>query len=178
MQFGGNYVLGAPRSAVWAALNDARTLKATIPGCKSIEWVAPLALDLAIEVNFGVVRPVFNGDLTLSEVIPAERYTLSGKGRGGLLGLAEGAADIALTDFDAEAQKRAGQEHVTLPDIATQLAFSARGGASGRIMKLGRTLIGNSAQKVIDGFFARFAEAMGVPILVLALEVPASTTTI
>jgi len=31
-------------------------------------------------------------------------------------------------------------------------------------MKLGKTLIGNSAQKVIDGFFERFGEAMGVEV--------------
>ena len=28
-------------------------------------------------------------------------------------------------------------------------------------MKLGKALIGNSAQKVIDGFFVRFGAAMG-----------------
>ena len=35
-------------------------------------------------------------------------------------------------------------------------------------MKLGKSLIGKSAQKVIDGFFTRFGEAMGVEIKPLA----------
>lgn len=152
MQFGGRYILDAPRDRVWQALNDAQMLKAAIPGCDRIEWTGPENLDLAIKVNLGVVQPVFKGDLTLSNIEPARSYTLSGRGKGGLLGLAHGAADITLADHGA----------------GTELAFQAVGGASGQIMKLGGALIGNSAQRVIDGFFERFADAMGVAIRPLA----------
>ncbi|GGF39371.1 carbon monoxide dehydrogenase [Youhaiella tibetensis] len=151
MDFGGRYKLAASRHDVWAALNDTAVLKDTIPGCQRIEWTSGETLELHIKVSLGVVHPVFVGDLTLSNVIPAKSYTLSGKGRGGILGLAEGAADITLHD--------AGE--------GCELAFTARGGASGQIMRLGRSLIGNSAQKVIDGFFERFAEAMGTTIEVI-----------
>lgn len=152
MDFGGKYHLGAPRHEVWAALNDTAVLKATIPGCEHIAWTSENTLEVKIKVSLGVVHPVFTGDLTLSNVLPAKRYTLSGKGRGGILGLAEGAADITLSDNGE----------------GCELAFVARGGASGQIMRLGRSLIGNSAQKVIDGFFERFAEAMGTTIEVVA----------
>lgn len=151
MEFGGRYLLGAPRPLVWAALNDTEMLKAAIPGCQRLDWVGDGALDLAIKVNLGVMHPVFSGDLTLSGVVSAERYTLAGKGRGGLLGLAEGAADIVLADNGTD----------------TELVFTARGGASGQIMRLGKALIGNSAQKVIDGFFESFAAAMGASIVAL-----------
>ena len=40
------------------------------------------------------MQPGFRGDLDLSNIVPAERYTLSGRGKGGMLGLAAGAADI------------------------------------------------------------------------------------
>lgn len=148
MEFGGRYRIKAGRSAVWAALNDPEKLKAAIPGCNFIDWSGENTLDLAIKVNFGVVHPTFKGELVLSDVVPAERYTLSGRGKGGILGLAEGAADVTLSDDG--------------PD--TLLVFAARGGASGQIMKLGKALIGNSAQKIIDGFFERFAAAMGSEI--------------
>jgi carbon monoxide dehydrogenase subunit G len=151
MEFGGRYLLSAPRGNVWAALNDAEMLKAAIPGCHRIGWTGPASLEVEIRVNLGVARPVFAGDLQLSDVVPAERYRLSGKGRGGLLGLAHGAADIILDDR---------------PD-GTELRFVAEGGASGQIMRLGKSLIGGSAQKVIDGFFERFATAMGVDITAL-----------
>lgn len=152
MDFGGRYLLAASRESVWAALNDTAMLKAAIPGCESLDWTGPTTLDLAIKVNLGVVQPVFKGELGLSAIDPARTYTLTGRGKGGILGLAEGAADIALSDDPA----------------GTRLEFIAHGGASGQIMKLGRALIGNSAQKVIDGFFERFAAAMGVGITVLA----------
>jgi carbon monoxide dehydrogenase subunit G len=154
MDFGGRYLIAAPRDAVWAALNDAEVLKAAIPGCHKIEWSSQTTLDLEIKVNLGVVHPVFKGDLALSGIVPAERYTLSGKGRGGLLGLAEGSADIILSD--------AGEE--------TLLVFAAQGGASGQIMKLGKAIFGNSAQKVIDSFFERFGEAMGAGVTPLGVE--------
>lgn len=154
MDFGGRYRIAAPRSAVWAALNDTAMLKATIPGCHSIEWSSETALDLEIKVNLGVVHPVFKGELELSNIAPAERYTLSGRGKGGLLGLAEGSADIVLADDGDE----------------TLLVFTAKGGASGQIMRLGKAIIGNSAQKVIDGFFERFGDAMGAQVTALPVE--------
>lgn len=148
MEFGGRYLFSANRAQVWAALNDTEVLKAAIPGCQHIDWTGEAALELEIMVNFGFVRPVFAGDLTLSNITPAERYTLSGKGRGGILGLAQGSADIALKDDPG----------------GTELNFTADGAADGNIMKLGKALIGNSAQKVIDGFFERIGTAMGVAV--------------
>lgn len=148
MQFGGNYLVRADRSAVWAALNNVETLKATIPGCQRIEWTGDTSLELEIKVNFGIVQPVFAGDLELTAIIPAESYTLSGRGRGGVLGMAHGVAAITLADMEG----------------GTRLSFIANGGADGSIMKLGQALIGKSAQRVIDGFFARFGAAMQVEV--------------
>ena len=155
MDFGGRYRVYANRLAVWNALNDAEVLKACIPGCKSIRWVSDTALELEISVNLGVVHPTFKGDLLLSDIDPATRYTLTGQGRGGLLGKAQASADITLIDLDN----------------ATLLSFEATGGASGQIMKLGRAIVGNSAQKVIDGFFERFSEAMGAKVVPLEPQV-------
>lgn len=148
MEFGGRYEVAAPRAAVWAALNDTDVLKASIPGCTRIAWVGEAALEAEIAVNLGIVRPTFKGDLLLSDVVAAESYTLTGRGRGGLLGMAEAKADITLGDSPG----------------GTLLVFAATGGASDAIMKLGRPLIGNSAQKIIDGFFARFGAAMGAGV--------------
>lgn len=152
MEFGGRYRIAADRMAVWTALNDPQMLKAAIPGCSRIDWSGPDTLDLEITVNLGVMKPVFRGGLSLSNIVPAQSYTLSGKGKGGLLGLAEGSADITLED--------AGPGE-------TLLSFTANGGASGQLMKLGKAVIGNSAQRIIDGFFERFAQAMGVGIIPL-----------
>lgn len=151
MDFGGRYLFGANRADVWAALNDVAVLGAVIPGCRHIEWTGPETLDMTIRVELSIVNPTFAGELTLSNVRPAESYTLSGRGKGGLLGMAQAAADITLEDA-------AG---------GTLLKFEAVGKADGGIMKLGRTLIGNSAQKIIDGFFEAIGREMGATVTAL-----------
>ena len=86
MDFGGRYLFGAKRADVWAALNDTGVLGAVIPGCQTIEWTSASTLDVSIQVNFGIVHPTFEGMLTLSNIRPAESYTLSGRGKGGYSG--------------------------------------------------------------------------------------------
>ncbi len=149
MQFGGRYLFEAPRLTLWEALNDTDILKQAIPGCDRIEWVGPTELDLAIAINLGVLKPVFKGGLELSSIEPAERYVLSGRGKGGMLGLAHGEAEITLDDA---------------PEGGAVLEFVAIGGASGQIMKLGKSLLGTSAQRVIDHFFERIGDAMQVAV--------------
>ena len=151
MEFGGRYRILAPRAAVWAALNDPEILQAVIPGCSHIAWSGPQTLDLEIKVSLGIAKPVFKGELELSNIVPAESYTLAGRGKGGLMGLAHGSADITLSDAESD----------------TILAFAAQGGASGQLMKLGKAIIGNSAQKIIDGFFERFGDAIGAEVVPL-----------
>ncbi len=154
MDFGGRYLFGAKRAEVWAALNDAGVLGAVIPGCERIAWTGPATLDLTVRVHLGLVHPVFAGELELSNVVPAQSYTLSGRGKGGVLGMAHAAADIVLADDPR----------------GTILSFSAAGKADGGIMRLGRTLIGNSAQRLIDGFFERIGERMGASVTALPRE--------
>jgi carbon monoxide dehydrogenase subunit G len=147
MRFGGRYRFSAPRSVVWAALNDVEKLKAAIPGCSRLEWTGPNSLEMELKVSLGLIHPTFTGDLHLRDIVPAEHYTLSGNGRG-VLGKAEGAARIELAD-DGE---------------GTELRFTATGGADNAIMKLGSALLGRSAQRVIDHFFDRFGETFGAQV--------------
>ncbi|MBN9304529.1 MAG: hypothetical protein BGO82_12525 [Devosia sp. 67-54] len=158
MDFGGRYLFGARRGDVWGALNDTDILRAVIPGCEYIAWTGPHTLDLSIRVHLGLVRPVFAGDLTLSNVRPAESYTLAGRGRGGVLGLAQGAADITLADAEG----------------GTLLVFAAAGKADGGVMRLGRALIGRSAQRVIDGFFESIGREMGAGVTALSPPEPSA----
>lgn len=148
MDFRGRYRVAAPRHAVWQALNDTAVLRACIPGAHRLDWTGENTLELELKINLGLVKPVFKGDLQLTDVVPAQRYTLNGKGRGGVLGLAQGAADIVLSD----------------EGDATELRFTARGSASPRIMQFGNALIGDRAQRIIDAFFERFGEAMGAEV--------------
>lgn len=143
--------MGAPRLQVWQALNDTAILAEVIPGCENIAWRDETSLDLGVKVNLGVMHPVFTGELELSDIEPARAYTLSGRAHGRILGRAHGQARITLSDSGDD----------------TQLSFLAEGGASDRLLALGKPLIGNSVQKVIDRFFERFAGAMQVSVIAL-----------
>lgn len=151
MQFSGHYLFSTSRENLWEALNSAEMLGAAIPGCRRIEWTSDRTLDVTLEVNLGVMTPVFSGDLVLSDLVPARAYTLTGKGRGRILGLASGEARVVLDDHDR----------------GTTMRLQATGEASSAIMSLGRKLVGGAAQRVIDRFFERFAAAMQVDIEVL-----------
>ncbi len=186
MEFSGTYLFFAGRDRVWQALNSTEVLQQAIPGCDHIAWNSPSTLDLVIRVNLGVARPKFSGELELSDVREARDYVLSGRGRGGILGLARGAARISLRDRPLEpAHFRALEQALenvpgagdnprsllSVPgegEAGTVLSFSATGGASNQIMALGRSLVGKSAQGVIDRFMGRFSDAMQAPMLVLA----------
>ena len=156
MDFGGRYLFGAKRADVWAALNDTAVLGAVIPGCQHIGWTGPATLDLTIRANLGIVHPTFAGTLELSDVTPAVSYTLSGRGKGGMLGLAHASARITLADAEG----------------GTVLGFAAIGHADGGIMRLGKALIGHSAQRVIDGFFEAIGTQMQVRVTPLAPPSP------
>ena len=148
MDFGGRYRVSAGRQEVWHALNNIEVLRACIPGADRIDWTGESTLELEIKVNLGIAKPKFKADLWLTDVVPAERYTLNGKGKGGVLGLAQGSADVILADLGED----------------TEMTFIARGEASPRIMQFGSALLGGRAKKVIDGFFERFGEAMGAEV--------------
>lgn len=164
MEFSGQYLIMAPRIKVWQALNDEKILKQTIFGCKKICWVKEDQLELEVEVNLTVLKKTFKGDLFLSDIEVASKYTLSGRGRGGILGKVHASANIELIDREIKG------------DLATQLQFNAVGGGSNSIMKLGKTIIGSSAQKIIDRFFERFAQAMKVEILSIKPNKPKNQT--
>jgi uncharacterized protein len=201
VDFTGSYLLLAERAAVWRALNDTAVLKQVIPGCHHIAWTSDTTLDLVLKVNLGVAKPKFGGELELSDVIAATSYKLSGRGRGGLLGLAHGAASIALRDFDLAENPDLTDPGATLSDarpgevvpdqfslarevipdhwpqhgMATVLQFNARGGGSGQIMALGKAVIGKSAQGIIDRFFIRFANAMDTSVISLPAPSPSAS---
>jgi uncharacterized protein len=154
MEFGGRYRFATDRQAVWRALNDAELLRAVIPGCQSMVWTSPTTLDLKVKVDLGLIHPVFHGELALRNVRPAESYTLEGRGKG-MVGLAHAAADISLADH---------------PAGGTLLVFAAAGQADGRIMRLGRALVGHSAQNIIDGFFEAIGGRLGTNVTVLGTD--------
>src|SRR5579872_461654 len=80
----------APREAVWQALNDTAVLKASIPGCETLERVSDTDMKATAQVKIGPIAARFSGAVHLSDIDPPNGYTIGGEGQGGVAGFAKG----------------------------------------------------------------------------------------
>jgi uncharacterized protein len=147
MDMTGQYRIPAPREQVWAALNDPATLKASLPGCQSLEKLSDREFAAIVVAKVGPVQAKFNGNVTLSNLNPPESYTISGEGKGGAAGFAKGGADVRLIE----------EGEVTV------LSYTARADVGGKLAQLGSRLIDGTAKKMADEFFNNFTRQVAGP---------------
>jgi uncharacterized protein len=165
MDMTGEYRIPAPREKVWEALNDPDVLRASIPGCQSLEKVSDNEYSARVIAKVGPVKSTFNGGVTLSNINPPESYTISGEGKGGAAGFAKGGADVRL--------KEEGPEE-------TVLTYNAKADVGGKLAQLGSRLIDGTAKKMADEFFSNFknqvtgAAPTAAPAEAAPIEAPAA----
>jgi carbon monoxide dehydrogenase subunit G len=140
MDMTGERRIPAPRSKVWDALNDPAVLKASIPGCDSLEKTSDTAMKASASVKIGPISARFAGRVELSDIDAPNGYTISGEGQGGVAGFAKGGAKVALVD-DGD---------------GTLLSYDVKAQVGGKIAQLGARLIDASAKQMADAFFDRF----------------------
>jgi carbon monoxide dehydrogenase subunit G len=145
MKMSGEVVLAADKSTVWTRLNDAETLKASIPGCESLEKLSDTEMQAVAKIKIGPVSARFKGKINLSDVDAPNSYRISGQGDGGIAGFAKGGANVRLADGDG----------------GTRLSYDVDAQVGGKIAQLGGRLIDSTAKKLADEFFANFARALG-----------------
>jgi len=148
MDMTGEYRIPAPREQVWAALNDPAILKASLPGCESLERLSDQEFAATVAAKVGPVRAKFNGQVTLSDLNPPESYKISGEGKGGAAGFAKGGADVRLI---AES-----------PEV-TVLSYTAKADVGGKLAQLGSRLVDATAKKMADEFFENFRQQLTAP---------------
>ena len=141
----GEVVLPADRATVWARLNDAETLKASIPGCESLDKLSDTEMQAVAKIRIGPVSARFKGKVNLSDLDPPNSYRISGQGDGGIAGFAKGGANVRLSDADGG---------------GTKLSYDVDAQIGGKIAQLGGRLIDSTAKKLADEFFANFAKAL------------------
>jgi carbon monoxide dehydrogenase subunit G len=156
MELAGQRRLPVDRDTAWKALNDPEVLKASIPGCESIEKVSDDDFSVTVATVLGPVRAKFRGRLRLENVLAPERYTLRFEGEGGAAGFAKGSADVTLTAKDG----------------ATILDYKVNAQVAGRIAQVGSRLIDSAAMKLADEFFAAFEKTLSGTISVERKIVP------
>ena len=141
MEMHASRVIAADRMTVWAALNDAEVLKACIPGCDELTGSPAEGFAATVTQKVGPVKATFRGEVTLSDIVPGESYTISGEGKGGVAGFAKGGAQVRLSDAETG---------------GTVLSYDVGAKVGGKIAQLGSRLVDSFAQKMADQFFERF----------------------
>jgi uncharacterized protein len=160
MKLEGEYRIAAPRQRVWDALNNPVVLQACIPGCQELVLVSPSEIDTRILAQLGPVKSVFATRITLTDLQPPERYTLSGEGKGAAAGFGRGQAIVSLREEQA----------------ATVLCYTAEIKVGGKLAQIGSRLIEGAARKLTDEFFGQFAQQLG-PAVATTAPLPVDATT-
>jgi len=136
-------VIPAPQPKVWAALNDPSTLKASLPGCESLERVDDSTWKATMAAKVGPVSARFAGTMRISDASPPDGYTLRFEGQGGAAGFANGEARVSLAP--------AGEG-------GTSIQYHVKAQVGGKLAQIGSRLVDGAAAKLADDFFARFSE--------------------
>lgn len=148
MELQATRIIAADRGAVWAALNDADVLQACIPGCSELTGSPEEGFAATVTQKVGPVKATFRGEVTLSDIVPGESYTISGEGKGGVAGFAKGSASVRLSDAETG---------------GTALHYDVQAKVGGKIAQLGSRLVDSFAQKMADQFFERFQARLEAP---------------
>ena len=148
-------VIPAPPAAVWAALNDPEALKASLPGCESLERLDDTTWKATMAAKVGPVSARFNGTMKIVESTPPDGYTLRFEGQGGAAGFANGEAKVTLTPAEND---------------ATTLTYDVKAQVGGKLAQIGSRLIDGAAAKLADEFFARFSERLAAAAPAVAEE--------
>jgi carbon monoxide dehydrogenase subunit G len=141
MDMSGERRIPAPRETVWAALNDPAVLKASIPGCETMEKLSDTELKATASVKIGPIAAKFAGRVNLLDLDPPNYYRIEGEGQGGVAGFAKGGASVRLTEDGSD----------------TILSYDVKANVGGKIAQLGARLIDATAKQMADAFFDRFA---------------------
>jgi uncharacterized protein len=144
MDMSGERRIPASREAVWAALNNPDILKASIPGCESMEKLGDNELKATAAVKIGPIAARFTGKVNLLDLDPPNSYRIEGEGAGGVAGFAKGGAVVRLVDDGAD----------------TVLSYDVKAQVGGKIAQLGARLIDATAKQMADAFFNNFSNAV------------------
>mgnify|MGYP001172103964 CR=1 FL=1 len=133
-------IIPAPREEVFAALNDPDVLTEAIPGCQTLEKKSNNEFTATVVTKVGPVKATFQGEVTLSEIVFPEGYTITGGGKAGPAGFAKGSARVRLEEN---------------PE-GTRLTYEITAEVGGKLAQLGGRLMEATTKKLAGEFFKSF----------------------
>jgi carbon monoxide dehydrogenase subunit G len=134
----GSYMLNAPRQRVWEVLLDAKTMAQCMPGCESMNEVAPDQYEAVMKVGIASVKGTYKGKVRIKDKNAPSHYVLSGEGQGGP-GFMRGDLSIDLEEQDGR----------------TLLKYSTDAQVGGLIAAVGQRMLGGVAKMMVEQFFKK-----------------------
>lgn len=144
MKLADTRTIAADRQTVWDAILNADVLKACIPGCQELTGSVEDGFEAVVVQKVGPVKATFKGDVTISDIVAGESLTLSGQGKGGPAGFAQGEARVKFSDAEG----------------GTLLEYDVDAKVGGKLAQLGSRIIDGFAKKLADQFFQRFQNGL------------------
>lgn len=141
MEIKGDTFIPASIQAVWDALNDPDALASAIPGCQSVSESGDNQYDVVAKVAVGPVKATFRAKIELTDVQPPNSYVLHFKSHGGVAGVANGSAQVNLTE----------------EGDGTRLKYNTDVQMGGKLTQIGGRLIESTADKMSAQFFNQFS---------------------
>ena len=138
MKIEGNYTFNAPRQRVWDVLLDPTVMAQCMPGCESMNEVAPDQFEAVMKVGVASVKGTYKGKVSIKDKQPPSHYVLSGQGTGGP-GFMQG--DVAIDLEEADGQ--------------TVLTYSTDAKVGGLIASVGQRMLNGVAKMMVDQFFKK-----------------------
>ena len=140
MKIEGSYTLNAPRERVWQVLLDAKTMRQCMPGCESMNEIAPDRYETVMKVGVASVKGTYKGKVAIKDKQAPSHYVLSGEGSGGP-GFMQG--DVAI-----DLEENNGQ---------TVLKYSTDPKIGGLIASVGQRMLNGVAKMMAEQFFKKVA---------------------
>lgn len=137
MKVSGTHTIAAPRSRVWALLNDPKVLARATPGVTEMTVEREGFYRAVLELGIGPVKGRFEGHLEITELQEPERMTLSVDGKGA----PGGVKAVGRLELEEDAGN-------------TIIHYVGEPQISGRLASVGARLITGVAKKMAGQFFS------------------------
>ena len=125
-------------SRLWESVIDPAVLQRSIPGCISMDELAPGAYTITLELKIAAVGGNFKGSVKLSELNPPNSCFINVSGNG-TLGIGKGTARVTITANEND---------------TAQIAYEADGEVSGLVAGVGQRVLMGVAKHLVRQFFA------------------------
>ena len=143
MRIEGEHVFRASRQRVWDLLQSPDAVRRALPGVERFEPAGPDSFEATMRIGVAAVRGTYHGRITMTDLQPPERYTLTVRGQGSP-GTIEATAEIALAEQDGE----------------TRLRYTADARVGGLIAGVGQRMLAGVAGMTARQFFKAIDEQL------------------